>query len=127
MSLSASLVLHTTSRVFESRIHAGLVLERLPLLRGIRSGMMEDAVLILSEKIAGKDEVEDRLLVDLHHAFKRVNGYSDLEISQKRSALENVLLPETILTHKERLERAGFSRVDLWFQCFNFVSFIARP
>jgi len=101
--------------------------KRLPLLQKIRQGMLDDGVLILSEKIAGVDAQEDALLVDLHHAFKQANGYSELEISQKRSALDKVLLPETIAVHKERLEKAGFSRVDLWFQCFNFVSFVARP
>jgi tRNA (cmo5U34)-methyltransferase len=101
--------------------------ERLQLLQHIRHGMLDDGVLILSEKIAGANEQEDALLVDLHHAFKQANGYSDLEISQKRIALENVLLPETIIAHRERLQASGFSRVDLWFQCFNFVSFVARP
>lgn len=101
--------------------------ERLQLLRQIRQGMLDDGVLILSEKIAGANAQEDALLVDLHHAFKQANGYSELEISQKRIALENVLLPETIRVHRERLHTAGFSRVDLWFQCLNFVSFLARP
>ncbi|WP_456373747.1 carboxy-S-adenosyl-L-methionine synthase CmoA, partial [Thiolapillus sp.] len=55
--------------------------ERLPLLRNICRGMYKDGVLILSEKIAGADAGEDRLLVELHHAFKRANGYSDLEVS----------------------------------------------
>ncbi len=101
--------------------------ERLPLLKRIHAGMREDGALILSEKFAGADEEEDRELIRLHHAFKRANGYSDLEISQKRAALEEVLLPETLSVHKARLREAGFGRVDLWFQCFNFVSFIARP
>ncbi len=101
--------------------------ERLQLLQHIRQGMLDDGVLILSEKIAGADAQEDALLVNLHHVFKQANGYSDLEISQKRSALEKVLLPETISVHRHRLQAAGFSRVDLWFQCFNFVSFVARP
>ncbi len=101
--------------------------ERLPLLQKIRAGMLEEGVLILSEKIAGADAREDELLIELHHAFKRANGYSDLEVGQKRAALEKVLVPETIATHTKRLYEAGFSHVDLWFQCFNFVSFIARP
>ncbi|WP_457668933.1 carboxy-S-adenosyl-L-methionine synthase CmoA [Thiolapillus sp.] len=101
--------------------------ERLPLLSKIRAGMRDDGVLILSEKISGADEQENELLIELHHAFKRANGYSDLEISQKRTSLEEVLVPETIAAHRERLAKAGFSRVDLWFQCFNFVSFVARP
>lgn len=100
--------------------------ERKGLLRGIHQGLLPGGVLVLSEKVAGHDEQADRMLSDMHHAFKRANGYSDLEISQKRSALENVLIPETVTVHEQRLLDAGFSRVDQWFQCFNFVSFVAR-
>ncbi len=64
-------------------------------------------------------------MVDLHHDFKRHQGYSDLEISQKREALERVLLPETLDTHRTRLHEAGFASTDVWFQCFNFASLIA--
>lgn len=100
--------------------------DRLALLRDVRSGMRPGVVLVLSEKIAGADDAQDRELTELHHAFKRANGYSELEISQKRSALENVLIPETLVTHQQRLTKAGFRRADLWFQCFNFVSLVAR-
>lgn len=101
--------------------------DRLALLARIRSGMRPKGVLILSEKIQGATAEEDQLLVEMHHAFKRANGYSALEISQKRAALENVLLPETLATHQQRLREAGFSQVQLWFQCFNFVSLVALP
>ena len=49
----------------------------------------------------------------------------DLEISQKRSAIENVLIPETLSAHRERLMNAGFDQVLVWYQCFNFVSMLA--
>jgi tRNA (cmo5U34)-methyltransferase len=65
------------------------------------------------------------LNTDLHHAFKRANGYSALEIAQKRNSLENVLIPETLASHRQRLQSAGFSSVDVWFQCFNFASLVA--
>lgn len=100
--------------------------ERLPLLKRIRQGMRPGGVLVLSEKVAGADAAQDALLTDMHHAFKRANGYSDLEISQKRIALEKVLVPETVAVHQQRLADAGFDRSDLWFQCFNFVSLVAR-
>lgn len=100
--------------------------DRLTLLRRIRAGIRPGGVLVLSEKIAGADAEQDRLLIEMHHAFKRANGYSDLEISQKRSALENVLIPETVAAHQQRLSDAGFVRSDLWFQCFNFVSLVAH-
>lgn len=100
--------------------------DRLMLLTRIRDGLQPGGVLILSEKIAGADAQAEQLLVDMHHAFKRANGYSELEISRKRQALENVLLPEPLELHRQRLRDAGFVRSDLWFQCFNFVSLVAR-
>jgi tRNA (cmo5U34)-methyltransferase len=99
--------------------------DRIQLLRRIRAGLRPGGILILSEKIAGDDEHAEGLLTEMHHAFKRANGYSELEISRKRNALENVLVPETLATHRQRLNEAGFSRTDLWFQCFNFVSLVA--
>ncbi|WP_372612500.1 carboxy-S-adenosyl-L-methionine synthase CmoA [Halomonas sp.] len=82
-------------------------------------------VLILSEKIVAEDEAENAWLVERYHDFKRANGYSELEISQKRTALENVLLPDTLATHHHRLARAGFSRAHTWFQFLNFASLVA--
>lgn len=101
--------------------------QRLDLLTRIRDGLLPGGILILSEKVRGATEQEDAVLVEMHHAFKRAQGYSDMEISRKRSALEKVLLPETLDTHRRRLQAAGFARSDVWFQCFNFVSLVARP
>ncbi|MEH6638600.1 MAG: carboxy-S-adenosyl-L-methionine synthase CmoA [Porticoccaceae bacterium] len=99
--------------------------DRLALLENIYRGLLPGGVLVLSEKIAFSDTHLNALMIDLHHAFKRANGYSELEVSQKRSALENVLTPETLDTHRERLRDVGFSEVDVWFQCFNFASLLA--
>lgn len=99
--------------------------ERRDLLRKIYSGMRPGGVLILSEKVVFEDPHLDALLRDIHLDFKRAHGYSDLEISQKRSALETVLIPETIPVHRERLMDVGFTAVDVWFQCFNFMSMLA--
>lgn len=101
------------------------IAERAPLLHRICAGMLPGGVLILSEKIAFEDAEHQHLMTELHHNFKRANGYSDLEIAQKRSALDNVLLPETLNCHRRRLLDAGFRSIDCWFQCFNFASIIA--
>ncbi|MFY0989648.1 carboxy-S-adenosyl-L-methionine synthase CmoA [Halomonas sp. C05BenzN] len=82
-------------------------------------------VLVLSEKVVAEDEQENAWRVERYHDFKRANGYSDLEISQKRTALENVLVPDTLAAHHARLARAGFSRCHTWFQFLNFASLIA--
>lgn len=99
--------------------------DRARVLQGISDGMLPGGVLILSEKIAFEDHEHQQLMIELHHNFKRANGYSDLEIAQKRSALDNVLIPETLRCHRERLLACGFRSVDCWFQCFNFASIIA--
>jgi len=91
----------------------------------IHAGMLPGGILILSEKITFEDRRLDELNIELHHQFKRANGYSELEVARKRSALDTVLIPETLERHRQRIARAGFSSCDVWFQCFNFASLIA--
>lgn len=99
--------------------------ERKEILTKIYNGLNKGGCLIISEKLAFSDNDENETQIELHHAFKKSNGYSDLEIAQKRSALENVLIPETTETHLQRLKEIGFTQVFPFFQCFNFASFIA--
>lgn len=99
--------------------------DRATLLQRIYDALTPGGVLILSEKIQFENTSEQTHLEELHWEFKKANGYSDLEVSQKRSALEQVLLPETLKTHYDRLGQAGFSSSHLWYQCFNFCSLIA--
>ena len=99
--------------------------QRLPLLTKIREAMVPGGLLILSEKLTLPDPDMDVLMIDLHHDYKRSQGYTGLEIAQKRDAIENVLIPEMAETHTQRLKSAGFSRSSIWFQCLNFASFIA--
>lgn len=101
--------------------------QRLELLSRIRRALLPGGALILSEKLRFADAEEHALLTDLHIAFKRANGYSELEIAQKRSAIENVMKPDSLEEHRERLAAAGFSKVIPWFQCLNFASLIALP
>jgi len=91
------------------------------LYRALRPG----GALIISEKIHFQDPRKAQLLYELHHDFKRANGYSDMEISQKRTALEDVMLTDTPEQHQQRLSKTGFSFVSQWFQYLNFASFLA--
>ena len=99
--------------------------ERLELLKKVADGLKSGGLLILSEKLCADSANEQELIENLHLAFKKANGYSELEIAQKRAALENVLIPETFEIHKKRLIAAGFSQVYHWFQCLNFHSILA--
>ncbi len=99
--------------------------QRQRLINQITAGMCADGVLIFSEKICFENEGEQADQTAWHHGFKRAQGYSELEIAQKRNALEDVLQPETEATHFKRLEAAGLARPRRWFQCFSFASYIA--
>jgi len=99
--------------------------QRAGLLQKIYAGLRPGGMLILSEKIHFEDARLNQLFIDLHHRFKEQNGYSQTEISRKRAAIENVLLPETLRCHEERVRQCGFSSFAVWFQCFNFASMVA--
>jgi len=99
--------------------------EREALLKHVFKGLRAGGVLVLSEKIAFDDVLKNERQTQLHEVFKRSQGYSELEVSQKRQALENVLIPETLKMHHSRLKQAGFSDSQTWFQCFNFASMLA--
>lgn len=99
--------------------------ERLKLITRIYRGLKPGGILILSEKLAFDDQLKQDFHTEAHHDFKRANGYSDLEISQKRTALERVMIPESLACHKQRLQQAGFPMSEVWFQCFNFASMAA--
>ena len=99
--------------------------DRQLLVDRIFDGLRPGGAFILSEKLSFDDARTDRLHIDLHHAYKRSRGYTDLEIAQKRTALENVLIPETLSRHRQRITTAGFSSCDVWFQCLNFASLLA--
>tara|TARA_R110002050_G_scaffold50134_9_gene115995 strand:+ start:291 stop:1022 length:732 start_codon:yes stop_codon:yes gene_type:complete len=99
--------------------------DRDALIKCIYDGMLPGGILVISEKLFFEDNHIQQLLDEQHLDFKRANGYSELEISQKRSALENVMRPDSLNVHQQRLTENGFSHFSVWFQCFNFASMVA--
>ncbi len=98
---------------------------RVPLLKSICDGLLPEGSLILIEKVKSAIPELDRTFIDFYHQFKKDQGYSDLEISRKRDALENVLIPWTVEENQELMKKAGFRTVDLFFKWNNFAGFIA--
>ena len=98
--------------------------DRLPLLRRIAEALRPGGALILTEKLRFDEPVES-LVQKRYESFKRAQGYSELEISQKRTALEQVLVRDSLPTHRQRLATAGFDPVTVWFQCLHFTSMLA--
>jgi len=99
--------------------------KRSALLNKIYEGLNNGGALVISEKVVSDNQQQQMFYDGLHTEFKRANGYSELEISQKRTALENVLIPETSEHHLKRLKDTGFEFATSWFQCFNFTAFCA--
>ena len=102
------------------------VAQRDDLLMRCRDALVPGGVLFLSEKFVSPGEADDEWLRELHWEFKRQQGYSELEIARKRDAIEEVLVPEMLETHEERLKGVGFSQVTQVLQCLNFASWVAR-
>lgn len=96
------------------------------IIQNIYNGMNIGGILILSEKILFEDSELNERQILRYHNFKRLNGYSDIEISKKKEALENVLIPDTVEIHKQRLKKSGFKTADVWHQTFNFISIVAE-
>lgn len=99
--------------------------ERERLVKRIYQGLNPGGVLLLTEKISFADPDRDAQVSELYYAYKKTQGYSDLEIAQKRTALENVLICDTQETHLDRLKACGFEKIDVWFQVLNFISLVA--
>jgi tRNA (cmo5U34)-methyltransferase len=98
--------------------------QRKNILTHICEGLNSGGILLLAEKVKFEDPAEQALMTTLHHDFKKQHGYSHLEISQKRAALENVLLPNTERQHRRRMRDAGFSVVEQCIRCLNFSTFL---
>jgi tRNA (cmo5U34)-methyltransferase len=95
------------------------------VIRTVYDGLHPGTALLFCEKITHQDPALAQLQQQLYFDFKRRNGYSELEISQKREALEKVLVPESMEQHLQRLQQAGFNSIDVWFKWFNFAAIIA--
>lgn len=99
--------------------------QREDFIARIYSDLNTNGALLLSEKIAYEEADEEAFMQQMHEEYKRSNEYSDLEISQKREALDNVLIRDTHNQHIERLSTAGFSKVFILAKYLNFISYIA--
>ena len=101
-------------------------LQREKLIQKIYDALEDDGVFIFSEKIISNDKSLNKQLIDEYYNFKITQGYSEFEISQKREALENVLIPYTEDENKKMLKDAGFETCETLFKWINFATFIAK-
>lgn len=95
------------------------------LIQRVYGALVPGGIFLLTEKVVHKDPFLTSIQQDIYYDFKAHNGYSALEISRKREALENVLVPETLEDHQKRLGGAGFRKVEIYLKWFHFTSFLA--
>lgn len=100
-------------------------LRREAVIADIAKGLVERGALILVEKVLGGNSLVNRLFIEHYYDFKRRNGYSDMEIAQKREALENVLVPYHDAENRELLLRNGFRYCEPFFRWYNFCGILA--
>jgi tRNA (cmo5U34)-methyltransferase len=100
-------------------------LHRERVIRTIAEGMRPQGALILAEKVIEGDTLFNRLFIDNYYDMKRRHGYSDMEIAQKREALENVLIPYRIEENRDLLLSCGFRKFQEFFRWYNFAGMIA--
>jgi len=116
---NASVVILNWTFQFIRPIHRNLLIKK--IYKGLTSG----GCLIVNEKILSNDPILNRIFISLYYNFKKRNKYSELEISRKREALENVLVPYGAEENIEILKKNGFKHVDIFFKWHNFAGFLA--
>lgn len=99
--------------------------DRDALIQRLYDATLPGGILIMAEKVTFDDPSMAQWVQEVYWDFKRANGYSELEIAQKRTALENVMIPETPQAHQKRLTHAGYRNMRVWFQTLNFMGWVA--
>jgi tRNA (cmo5U34)-methyltransferase len=95
------------------------------IVRTVYEGLNERGCLIVVEKVLEEETLVNRLFIKHYYDFKRRNHYSDLEIAQKREALENVLIPYRLEENRQMLRDAGFRHPEVFFKWYNFAGLLA--
>lgn len=116
---NASVVIMLLSLQFMRPLYRERVMKR------IVDGMIDNGALILIEKLTVSDSMVNRLFIRHYYDLKRRRHYSDMEISQKREALENVLIPYRGEENRDLLLEAGFRHVEPFFRWYNFCGMLA--
>jgi len=101
-------------------------LYREELVKSICAQLNENGCLILIEKVLGEDSLFNRLFIKYYYEMKRRHNYSEMEISQKREALENVLIPYRLSENLTMLKRCGFTSTEVFFKWYNFTGLITK-
>jgi tRNA (cmo5U34)-methyltransferase len=95
------------------------------IMTSIANGLIRGGCMLVVEKVLSKDSKVNRSFIKYYYDFKQRNGYSQMEIAQKREALENVLIPYRLEENYELFLNSGFSFCEVFFKWYNFCGIIA--
>ena len=100
-------------------------INRLRLIKSIHEQLNPNGCIIIIEKVLGENAEFNRKFIKYYYDMKRRNNYDEMEISQKREALENVLIPYKLTENIQMITEAGFHSSEIFFKWYNFAGFIA--
>jgi tRNA (cmo5U34)-methyltransferase len=100
-------------------------INRLKLLQSIQDQLNPHGCIIVVEKVLGESAESNRQFIKYYYDMKRRNNYDDMEIAQKREALENVLVPYKMSENIQLLMDAGFHSGEIFFKWYNFTGLVA--
>ena len=98
---------------------------RQKLVQSVYDGLISGGAFILFEKILAEEVELNRAFIKYYYDMKRRNDYSEMEIAQKREALENVLIPYKLSENVLLLRECGFAHTEIFFKWYNFAGIIA--
>lgn len=98
---------------------------RQSLLHRVISSLNSGGAFVLVEKVLGNDHFLNDLMTTLYQQMKRDNGYSEVQIAEKKRSLENALVPVSARSNEELLRSAGFKHVECIWRNLQFVGWIA--
>ncbi|PAF48056.1 carboxy-S-adenosyl-L-methionine synthase CmoA [Helicobacter sp. 12S02634-8] len=101
-------------------------IQRAILLDKIYQALKSGGIFLMSEKMTSADKRLDKQMIERYHRYKQTQGYTQNEITSKREALENVLIPYSLQENFQMLHNAGFDSVEVLFKWVNFGTLIAR-
>lgn len=99
--------------------------KRTMLLKKVYDQLNKGGCIILFEKVLGENSLFNREFIKYYYDYKRRNNYNEMEIAQKREALENILIPYKLSENTEILEEVGFQCIETFFKWYNFSGIVA--
>lgn len=95
------------------------------IVKSVYDTLEPGGALVLVEKLLGSTADVDSVLTQEYYDLKREHRYTQEQISDKRRALEGVLVPVTEAWNIEILKSAGFSKIDSFWRYLNFAGYLA--